>query len=198
MNQQELRNLILGTTLIVSFFITFTLVTDKIEALGTKNQWWYQVDIYPDHQPTFNYYIYLPVILIPSPLTISNLAVKFTGVNNCTTKEGFKGSSQEITFNYDDPEGKVVSGSVILFYTSATSDIPIEISIDDSFRVTVSGNSYIGTIKLGPFCAKGTNISLKIQLKNSIGGLSNEQTIYFSSPSTAQEKDMILDTEIEN
>lgn len=51
MNKKELFNLVLGTVLIVLFFITFTSILDGVQASDAFTNW-YQVDLYTDHHST--------------------------------------------------------------------------------------------------------------------------------------------------
>src|SRR5688572_8151277 len=53
--------------------------------------------------------------VVASPVSISNLADTFTGINDCGNQSG---STDNITFDYDDLSGNVTSGSTILIQSN--------------------------------------------------------------------------------
>ncbi|MCB0197386.1 MAG: hypothetical protein KDJ65_35895 [Anaerolineae bacterium] len=130
----------------------------------------------------------------PSPtLVISNLAVTFTGLNNCTLPPvlgGGTGSSNDLSFNYSDSSSRVTTGSTIRFGTDFNTSIPSSIDINNSL-VSVSGNASSGTITLTPLCirfATANSATAEIQLVNADGIESNRIQITIPRPAGAQGK----------
>jgi hypothetical protein len=132
----------------------------------------------------------LPVHAQGSPatvVTISNLAITFTGLNDCTIL-GLTGSSNDLSFDYDDPSGRVTSGSVVRFGTDFDTNLPSNIDINDPI-VDVSGNTSSGTITLTPLCAafgNSSSLTVEVQLVNSDGVASNRLQITVPRPPGAQ------------
>jgi hypothetical protein len=125
----------------------------------------------------------IPAHAQSSGLTISNLTGSIPTINNC---QNGNGSSEILTFNYNDPTGRVTTGSMINeFYEY----LPSGFSGDDSLpitdpRVTHNGNGYAGTITV-TYCAEfegDTQIRETISLTNAAGMTSNVLSITLDAP----------------
>lgn len=133
----------------------------------------------------------LPVHAQGSPtgqVTISNLAITFTGLNDCTIL-GLTGSSNDLSFDYEDSSGRIVSGAVVRFGTDFDTNLPSNIDIDNPI-VDVSGDASSGTITLTPLCAafgSSNSLSVEVQLVNADGDIGNRLQITVPRPPGAQD-----------
>lgn len=65
MNKRELSHLVIGTFLIVVFFLVFTSILDGVQASDTFAKW-HKMDLYSEHHGSGSLYserVYLPIIV---------------------------------------------------------------------------------------------------------------------------------------
>ena len=125
----------------------------------------------------------IPAHAQSSGLTISNLTGSIPIINNCNSGNG---SSEILTFNYNDPAGQVTNSSIINDFFEY---LPSGLSGDDSMpitdpEVTHNGNGYAGTITV-TYCAEfdgDTQIRETISLTNAAGVASNVLSITLGAP----------------
>lgn len=121
-------------------------------------------------------------------VTLSNLQKTFTGLNDCTTSQG-SGSSNIVSFDYNDPLGNLAEGSTVLFTTNFMTSVPAELDIFNLPGVTVVGDAFQGTISI-QLCTRfgdNTTATNQVQIRNAQGQLSNIETITVSAPLGAEE-----------